>query len=315
LAQTMRRFGRGDMDARASDEGPAELAEMARRFNEMASAIGRQREDRRAFIAGVVHDLRTPLSVLRMSADLATTGGSQLPPERLVKVLGTVARQVTRLERMAGDLLESVTIEAGTVALRAEEVDARDVATEVAALYAAASAKHDIELQLPDRPVVMSCDRMRIEQVLSNLISNAVKYSPAGGKVAVQVEESGGDVVFRVRDEGVGMSEADAAMAFEPFRRSAVLRDEVPGSGLGLFIVQRLVEAHGGRITLHTAPGDGSTFEVRIPAARSRQPSGRIAAPDDEEPHRVLHVPHQEEARARPPNAAPRGGARQERHH
>ncbi|HSO39735.1 MAG TPA: HAMP domain-containing protein, partial [Labilithrix sp.] len=87
LAQTMRRFGRGDMDARASDEGPAELAEMARRFNEMASAIGRQREDRRALIVGVVHDLRTPLSVLRMSADLATTGGSQLPPERLVKVL------------------------------------------------------------------------------------------------------------------------------------------------------------------------------------------------------------------------------------
>jgi len=316
LAQTMRRFGRGDMEARADDEGPSELAEMARRFNEMAAAIARQREDRRAFIAGVVHDLRTPLSVLRMSTDLATTSGAPLPPERLQKLMGTVARQVTRLERMAGDLLESVTIEAGKVTLRTEEVDAREIATEVAALYATASAKHEVELVLPDRAVAMSCDRMRIEQVLSNLLSNAIKYSPGGGKVTLRMEESGADVVLRVRDQGVGMSEADAAMAFEPFRRSTVLRDEVPGSGLGLFIVRRLVEAHDGRVSLRSAPGEGSTFEVRIPAARSRQPSGRIPAPeDDEEPHRVLHVPHEEEARARSPHAATRGGAGQERHH
>ncbi len=314
LAQTMRRFGRGDMEARANDEGPSELAEMARRFNEMASAIARQRKDRQAFIAGVVHDLRTPLSVLRMSTDLATTSATPLPPERLGKLMGTVARQVTRLERMAGDLLESVTIEAGKVTLRTEALDAREIATEVVSLYATISAKHTVELELPEKEIAMSCDRIRIEQILSNLVSNAIKYSPAGGKVALRVEARGGDVVFVVHDEGVGMSEADAAMVFEPFRRSTVLRDEVPGSGLGLFIVRRLVEAHGGCITLQTAPGEGSTFQVRIPAARARQASGRIAPPEDEEPHRVLHVPHEEEARARPPHAAARGGARQERH-
>ncbi len=304
LAQAMRRFGRGDMEARASDEGPSELAEMAQRFNEMASAIARQRKDRQAFIAGIVHDLRTPLSVLRMSTDLATTSAAALPPERTAKLMGTVARQVTRLERMASDLLESVTIEAGKVTLRTESVDAREIATEVAALYATTSAKHTVELTLPDEGVAMYCDRIRIEQVLSNLVSNAIKYSPAGGRVALRVEARGGDVVFVVRDDGVGMNEADAATVFEPFKRSRVLRDEVPGSGLGLFIVRRLVEAHGGCITLQTAPGEGSTFQVRIPAARFRQASGKIAAPEDEEPHRVLHVPHQEdEARARSPDA------------
>lgn len=277
--------------------------------------LARQRKDRQAFIAGIVHDLRTPLSVLRMSTDLATTSAAPLPPERTAKLMGTVARQVTRLERMASDLLESVTIEAGKVTLRTESLDAREIATEVAALYASTSAKHTVELQQPDEDVAMSCDRIRIEQVLSNLVSNAIKYSPAGGKVALRVEARAGDVVFAVRDDGVGMSEADAAMVFEPFKRSRVLRDEVPGSGLGLFIVRRLVEAHGGCITLRTAPGEGSTFEVRIPAARSRQASGRMPGPEDEEPHRVLHVPHEEEARARSPHASAGGGARQERHH
>jgi signal transduction histidine kinase len=290
LAQAMRRFGRGDMEARAVDEGPAELAEMARRFNEMASAITQQRKDRQAFIAGIVHDLRTPLSVLRMSADIATTSGAQLPPERVSKVMGTVARQVTRLERMAGDLLESVTLEAGKVTLRTEEVDARDIATDIAELYGTTSAKHTISLEVPDEAVTMACDRMRIEQILSNLLSNAIKYSPEGGTVGLQLTARGDDVVFVVSDEGVGMNEADAAMVFEPFRRSSVLRDEVPGSGLGLFIVRRLVEAHGGRIELRTAPGSGSTFEVRIPARSNARVE--FVPSDDEEPHRVLHVPH-----------------------
>jgi len=312
LAGTMRRFGRGDIEARATPEGPAELAEMAHRFNEMASSIGRQRKDRQAFIAGIVHDLRTPLSVLRMSSDVAT-GGSNLTPERLARVLATVARQVTRLERMADDLLDSVTIEAGKVTLRTADVDAREVVTDLVEQYrATSSSRHTIDLAVPDAPVWLSCDRMRIEQVLANLLSNAIKYSPEGGLIRFHLVERGGDVVFTVHDEGVGMNETDAAMAFEPFRRSDVLRSQVPGSGLGLFIVRRLVEAHGGRIDLRTSPGEGSTFEVRIPASAGARVELRGA--DDEEPHRVLHVPHEEEARAGAPDTPARGGPGRQRH-
>ena len=267
LAQTMRRFGAGELEARAPSEGAAELSEMARQFNEMAGAIGRQRRDRQAFIGGVVHDLRTPLSVLRMSTDLVMSG-AQLPPERMTKVLGTVARQVTRLERMAGDLLESVTLEAGQVTLRSEDVDARDLAVDVVQLYASSSSKHVLDVDLPEAPVPVCCDRMRLEQVLSNLLSNAIKYSPEGGRVSLSLAERAAEVVFTVRDEGIGMSETDASVAFEPFRRSKELEDAVPGSGLGLFIVRRLVEAHGGRIDLETEAGKGSTFIVRIPSAR-----------------------------------------------
>jgi two-component system, OmpR family, sensor histidine kinase MtrB len=266
LARTMRRFGNGKLDERASEDGPAELAGMARRFNEMASAIAKQRKERQTFIAGVVHDLRNPLAVLRLSTDLVS-GNAELPPERLTRILGAVGRQVGRLERMVGDLLDSVTIEAGTVRLRLEDEDARVIAQQVVELYTSSSTAHTIHLALPDGSVPLRCDVMRVEQVLSNLLSNAIKYSPAGGAINLQVETSGGDVVFRVRDEGVGMSAEDAAAAFEPFRRSPGMRDQVPGSGLGLFVVRRLVEAHGGTIVLQTAPGEGSTFKVTLPAA------------------------------------------------
>ena len=265
LARTMRRFGEGNIDERAREEGPAEVAEMARHFNEMASAIANRRKERQTFIAGVVHDLRNPLSVLRLSTDIVN-GDAEVPRSRLVKMLGAVSRQVGRLERMVGDLLDGMTIEAGSVRLLLEEHDARELAGEVVELYAGTAKGHTIEVDLPDHPVPLRCDGMRVEQVVSNLLSNAIKYSPAGGTISLQVEESRGDVTFRVSDQGVGMTAEDAATAFEPFRRSKSMRDEVPGSGLGLHVVRRLVEAHGGRIALRTAPGEGSTFEVTLPA-------------------------------------------------
>jgi len=267
LSRSMRRFGGGDLDARATVEGPAELADMARRFNDMASSIARQRKERQTFIAGVVHDLRNPLAVLRMSTELVGSDGSKVSPEKMAKVLGAVGRQVGRLDRMVADLLDSVAIETGNVRLRLQEHDARQIAIETAELYRASSTSHQIELQLPADPVPLMCDGMRVEQVLSNLLSNAIKYSPAGGRISLALDATKEGVTFAVRDEGVGMTPSDAEKAFEPFRRSAKTRDQVPGSGLGLFVVRRLVEAHGGRVSVRTAPAAGSTFEVRIPAA------------------------------------------------
>jgi two-component system sensor histidine kinase MtrB len=269
LASKMRSFGQGSVDVRALEEGPAEVAEMARRFNEMADAISRQRKERQTFIAGVVHDLRNPLSVLRMSTDVVAREDATLPPERMKKILGAVSRQVDRLDRMVGDLLDSVSIEAGNLRLRLEQHDAREIATEVTELYAPVSSVHTIELDVPEDSVPLRCDAMRVEQVLSNLVSNAIKYSPKGGKVSLKVETSPKEVLFVVKDEGLGMNDEDAAKAFEPFRRSPKHQDEVAGSGLGLFVVRRLVEAHGGSISLRTSLGTGSTFEVRLPSLGS----------------------------------------------
>jgi len=265
LERAMRRFGHGEIEERASEEGPAELAAMARCFNEMATSIARQRRERQTLIAGVAHDLRNPLAVLRMSADLAQPEGEPLDISRAGKAFGAVRRQVSRLERMVGDLLDTASVEAGNVCLHVASTDLRALVLEVAEHYRRTTTKHVIDVDVPDSEVRLECDAMRIEQVVSNLVSNAIKYSPDGRRVALSVVPSDHEITLKVRDDGIGMSEEDAAKAFEPFRRSAALRDKVAGSGLGLFVVRRLVEAHGGRVEVQTSSGSGSTFVVQLP--------------------------------------------------
>jgi signal transduction histidine kinase len=290
LERAMKRFGHGAIDERASDEGPAELAGMARCFNEMATSISRQRRERQTFIAGVAHDLRTPLSVLRMASDVVKSSPERaLDPARSAKLFDTVRRQVERLERMIGDLLDSASVEAGHLTLKIATADLRELALDVTEHFAATSPAHELVVEVPDAPLPIDCDAMRIEQVLSNLVSNAIKYSPNGGRVSVVLKAADDDVTVTVTDQGIGMTDEDAAKAFEPFRRSAALRDQVAGSGLGLFVVRRLVEAHGGRVDERTKPGEGSTFEVCLPraaapltarsstAARSSPRNGRLA--------------------------------------
>lgn len=265
LERAMRRFGDGEADERASEEGPAELAGMARCFNEMASSIARQRRERQTLIAGVAHDLRNPLAVLRMAADLAQPEGKSLDVGKAGKAFDAVRRQLDRLERMVGDLLDTASAEAGNLRLHVDSTDLRSLVLDVAEHYRHTTTKHVIEVDVPESEVRVDCDAMRIEQVVSNLVSNAIKYSPNGRHVELSLVPGDRQVTLKVRDEGIGMSKEDAAHAFEPFRRSAALRDKVAGSGLGLFVVRRLVEAHGGRVEVQTASGSGSTFVVELP--------------------------------------------------
>lgn len=161
------------------------------------------------------------------------------------------------------DLLDRARIEAGTLELRREEVDARRLLHEVEELFRDTSETHTLEVQAPAEPVAVSCDPLRMEQVLTNLVSNATKYSPAGGLVTLRVDARDDEVVLSVRDEGVGIAPDEVAHVFEPFHRTHSLRD-VPGAGLGLSVVRRIVESHGGFLRVVTAPGEGSTFEVHL---------------------------------------------------
>ena len=263
LSAAMHRFGAGATSARAPEEGPDEIAEMARRFNQMADALVRQREVQRTFIAGVAHDLRNPLGALKLSTDVLDI--DEPTPDRTRRVLGVVRRQVGRLERMVSDLLDTANLEAGQLSLRLERHDARELAKDVVRLFEDSSTVHRLTLTSPSAPVLLRCDAMRVEQVLSNLVSNALKYSPQGGNVTVAVTQADREVVLSVSDDGIGMSEEEVARVFEPFRREAKVRDDIPGTGLGLFVAKRLVEAHGGRIAVTSAPGRGSRFEVHLP--------------------------------------------------
>ena len=265
LAQVMDRFAGGDHDARATEAGPAELRDMARRFNDMAAALAAQREAQIAFTGGVAHDLRNPLSALKMAAALVRPDNT-IPPERQVmRALDMISRQIKRMERMIGDFLDMASIEAGRLELRAEEQDARDLVRRVVELFDSTSAKHDLNVCMPETAVPLRCDPLRIEQVVTNLVSNAIKYSPEGGAVDVSLRLAAEETIIEVGDHGIGISDDDQRRLFEPFRRLGLSREAIPGVGLGLFVVRRIVEAHGGRIDVESAVGEGSTFRVILP--------------------------------------------------
>jgi two-component system, OmpR family, sensor histidine kinase MtrB len=269
IRNVIRNFAGGDKTARIPVRGPEELRGIASRFNEMADALARQHHNQAAFLAAVAHDLRNPLSALKVSAEVLS--GPSVTPDRLSALMGVIKRQVQSLDRMVGDLLDSSKIESGHLELRLEEYDARTIAQEVFNLFSPSSKTHQFTLNLPDTPISLRCDHLRLEQVLNNLISNAIKYSPGGGKIGLSLVESGTEAMFEVSDEGMGIPREDIPYIFEPFRRTRAVREDIPGVGLGLAVAHRIVGAHSGRIHVESQIGNGTVFRVYLPAVISRR--------------------------------------------
>ena len=271
LGTAMDRLAGGDPDARAQVAGASEVREAAERFDAMARALARRREDQLAYLAGVAHDLRTPLSVLELTIDMLAPD-RPLPPEpRVRELVGRIRRQMVRLGRMAGDLTDAARIEAGKLELRRRPHDLREVVAVVVDLFEDTSATHQLEVRAPDTPVLVDGDPLRLEQVLINLLSNAIKYSPAGGRVVIAIDHDGTACIVRVTDPGIGISEAEVGRMFEPFQRIPGVSDHLPGAGLGMWIVRRIVEAHGGRIQVSSDRERGTIMEVRLPCAAANE--------------------------------------------
>lgn len=262
LADAMKRFGAGEATARAPEGGPAELRRMARRFNEMAASLAGLRERQMTFVTALAHDLRNPLSALKLATSRPSTAdGAEASEARLA----LVRRQVLSLERLVTDFIDTAWVEAGRMDLRTESVDLKPIVENVVSLFGATSAAHQFTVRLPEGQVIAQCDPGRFEQVLNNLVSNAIKYSPNGGHIDVVVEPRPGAVAVSVADEGVGILEGESDQLFEPFRRGRAVHRAIPGLGLGLYVSRRIVEAHGGHIHVTSRPGHGSTFEVVLP--------------------------------------------------
>ncbi|WP_224241301.1 sensor histidine kinase [Hyalangium gracile] len=259
------RFHPGTPGAAVPETGPRELRDISREFNEMAARLERHREVQLGFIAGVAHDLRNPLSALKLSASMVRPDRPLPPEDKVRERFALVTRQVERIERMVEDLLDTSRIEAGKLELRPEELDLRGLLREVVALHEGTSTTHALALHLPEEPVPVRCDATRITQVLNNLLSNAIKYSPQGGKVRVELTSTPEAAWVAVTDSGVGIPEGERESIFEPFRRGAATRDTIPGVGLGLAVGRRIIEAHGGRIEVESTQGVGSTFRFRLP--------------------------------------------------
>jgi two-component system, OmpR family, sensor histidine kinase MtrB len=268
IRDAVKDFTEGRKAARAPEHGPEELRSIASQFNRMADSLSRQHDNQLAFLAAVAHDLRNPLSALKVSAEVLSRGGT-IPHEKVSSVMAIIGRQVQQLDRMVGDLLDASSIEAGRLELRFEECDARKIAQESFDLFSSASPKHEFILKLPDHSVPLHCDPLRMGQVVNNLLSNAIKYSPAGGKVLLSVEQQGLEVSFSVSDEGVGIPGDELPYIFEPFRRSPTSREDIPGVGLGLSVAQRIVQGHGGRIQAESRVGKGTKFRVHLQQSAS----------------------------------------------
>jgi two-component system phosphate regulon sensor histidine kinase PhoR len=222
---------------------------------------------RRDFVANVSHELRTPLTAIRGFAE--TLRGSEVPPEQRRQYLDVILRHADRLTALIEDLLELSRIEGGTRELAPEPTDvaalARGVMQDLKPRLDARRLRGELRAE-PAPPAL--ADRRALEQVLLNLLDNAIKYSDPGGRIEIAVSGSPAGVRIDVSDTGIGIPEADRARIFERFYRVEKARSrDLGGTGLGLAIVKHLVQALGGEVFVTSQEGRGSTFSVRLPAA------------------------------------------------
>ena len=233
------------------------------------SELKRLERVRREFVANVSHELRTPLTAIKGYAETLRDGGLR-DPETAAEFVRVIHRHAERLRALIEDLLDLAAVEQGEARIDLAPVALRDVATQAEAVArpAAAGKRHTLTLDVPgDLPRVLA-DRDRLGQVLINLLDNAVKFTPEGGRIEVSARPSSGRVVLSVKDNGVGIPPEDIGRIFERFYRVGRSRDRREGgTGLGLAIAKHLTQAMGGTIEVESRPGSGTTFRVSLPAA------------------------------------------------
>lgn len=233
---------------------------------------------RREFVANVSHELRTPITSIRALAETLEAGALD-EPEVAAQFVDRILVEVERLGALVEDLLDMARLEAGRAPLHLEVHDMAAVAGHAVERLRAqvVRAGLSLEVSVGDDLEPISVDRVRIEQVLLNLVHNAIKFTPAGGAISVRVERGDGVLVTTVADTGVGIPLEEQERLFERFYKSDKARNS-GGTGLGLAIAKHIVQAHGGEIGVESAPGEGSRFRFSLPLTRDRGArSGRSA--------------------------------------
>lgn len=234
------------------------------------------------FLAMLAHELRNPLAAVRNAAGLLFQ--PSLAADRREWAVGVIDRQVTHLARLLEDLLDVARLLRGKITLRRQRLDAAELLARAVDLARplAESKKQSLSLSIQRRPLLIEADPTRIEQVLQNLLANAVKYTDPGGSIELSAAREGDHVVLRVADNGVGIEDSLLPHLFELFTQAEQSIDRAEGGlGIGLHLVRKLVELHGGTVSATSAgPGKGSEFSVKLPAAR---PLGELGGSVDSE--------------------------------
>jgi signal transduction histidine kinase len=264
LAAATADIARGKLDSRIENTGSDELGQLGQSFNSMAAALQQQEEERRSMLADIAHELRTPLSVLRGNLE-AMQDGLLEPGQEQLSVLH---EQSVALSRLIDDLRTLSLAAEGHLELHRQPTDVAELARRVVGEMEAGAGERQVALSVeaPKRLPRPALDSGRIGQVLRNLIDNALRYTPAGGRVSVAVSPQNRGVAVTVADTGAGIAPEDLPHVFDRFYRADSSRTRATGgSGLGLAIVKQLVEAHGGRVWAESDPGQGSAFSFALP--------------------------------------------------
>jgi signal transduction histidine kinase len=245
--------------------------------NERLRELDRLKDE---FISLVSHELRTPLTSIRGYLELLLDGGAGDLTDDQSRFLSVVDRNSKRLMHLVGDLLFLAQVEAGKLTLELEEIEIDDIVTE--SVEAAKPIADDkgiaLRASLESIPSMVG-DRARLGQLLDNLVSNALKFTPSGGSVDVCVSLDGGEAVIEVVDTGIGIAPSDQAHLFDRFFRSSeATQRAIPGTGLGLTIAKTIVERHGGSIEVESAAGEGTTMRIRLPLAKAPAVAEDVAA-------------------------------------
>lgn len=261
-------IGAGTLDERIDVPATAdELQRLASTLNAMLERLQAAVEEKRRFVGDASHELRSPLAVMRTELDVTLMDPSL--PSAARAALASVDEEVTRMSRLVDDLLVLARIDEGGLPLLLERIDLREVAENAVSSMRVLAGARGIELTLEGGPAPAEADAARIEQVIVNLVGNAVKFTGRSGKVGVEVWSDEGGVGLTVRDTGPGIAPDLLPTIFERFVRADPARSRADGgSGLGLAICHEIVHAHGGRIWVESEPGRGSAFSFRIPAGR-----------------------------------------------
>jgi signal transduction histidine kinase len=287
LRSAAARLRDGDLSARAGASGTDELAELARVFNEMATQLTRRTSEletsdrlRRQLVADVSHELMTPLTSVLARLETLAMDDVELTDEQRAAQVARATSEARRLERLIGDLLASVRLESGATALARDEIQIADLFAEVIARHEGECRRRGIMVGQDVRIDRVIGDRFRLDQAIDNLVANAIRHAPTGGRIELQAWQVSASVRMTVWDSAGAIAPAHLPHLFDRFYKvESVNGIASPGSGLGLSIVKAIVERHGGAVFAESSPADGTTFTIELPLETAADKRRTASAP------------------------------------
>jgi two-component system sensor histidine kinase BaeS len=273
VTQAINDLALGNRQIELEERGPEEIQLLARSFNSLNERLTSLEKARKQLLANLVHELGRPLGALR-SAIQALAGGASNDPKLLSDLTAGMDDEAARLQNLLEDLAHLHSQVLGTLELDYQPLSVSEWLPKIVRSWqAAAQDKHlDWQIDVPENLPVISADPVRMASAVENLVSNAIKYTHAGGQVVISTGIEGEEIWISVKDNGAGIAANEQEKVFEPFYRGNQGRRIKQGMGLGLSIARDIVEAHGGWISLESQPGKGALFTIHLPLVRAVQP-------------------------------------------